>query len=133
MAAVRSALAALVILIALLVASGCGANEPDSFVVRFENDLTQPVVLSLCHSDHSAKCEHPYYRDHIAPGVGYPENISPDVRTEWAIETADGELLRCVVLYWKHYPGETQHVRMSTAPRWAVPCPRPTPAVGEYS
>ncbi len=125
-------MAAFVIFIALL-ASGCYANEPDSFAVRFENDLTQPVVLALCDSDHSAKCEHPYYRDHIAPGDATAENISPDVRTEWAIETAHGEPLRCVVLYWKHYPGKPQHVRISSAPRWALPCPRATSAVGERS
>ncbi len=109
----------------LVMVSGC-ANDPDAFAVSFENDLTQPVVIALCHSDHSAKCEHPHYRDRIGPGESHPENISPDVRTEWAIEDARGRLLRCVVLYWKHYPGSDQRVQISAAPRWAWPCPRPT-------
>jgi hypothetical protein len=115
---------------ALLMAAGCEAsNDPDAFGVHFQNDLGQPVVLALCRSDHSAKCEHPYYRNRIAPGHTHPENISPDVRTEWAIETPSGKLLRCVVLYWEHYPGSEQLVHLSSAPHWAWPCPRETSAL----
>ena len=68
---------------------GCD-SEPDAFAVRFTNDLSLPVVLALCHSDRSAKCEHPYYRDHIKSGDATEENISPDIRTEWAIESDEG-------------------------------------------
>lgn len=110
---------------------GCdtrGMNDPDAFAIRFANDLPIPVVLALCHSDHSAKCEHPYYRDHIKPGSSTEENISPDVRTEWAIETTDGRPLRCIVLYWKHWPGHDMQVKVSQAPRWTWPCRRETPA-----
>jgi hypothetical protein len=113
--------------------AGCDPNEPDAFGVSFQNDLGYPVVLALCHSDHSAICEHPHYRDNIAAGNAYAENISPDVRTEWAIETPGGELLKCVVLYWKHYPGSDQRVRLSDAPSWAWPCPRSTPALRAHS
>jgi hypothetical protein len=111
----------------MVMASGCYvSNDPDAFPVRFQNDLRQPVVLALCHSDHSAKCEHPHYRYRIEAGRSGAQNIATDVRTEWAIEAPSGQLLRCVVLYWKHYPGETQLVRLSDAPRWAWPCPRET-------
>src|SRR4051794_22651780 len=82
---------------------GCdtqGRDDPDAFGVRFANDLGVPVVLALCQSDHSAKCDHPHYRDHIKRGHAIEENISPDVRTEWAIESESGRPLRCVVLYW---------------------------------
>ena len=65
----------------LVMVSGC-ANDPDAFAVSFENDLTQPVVIALCHSDHSAKCEHTFYRDTIAPRRSGAKNISPDVHTE---------------------------------------------------
>jgi hypothetical protein len=112
---------------AALMLTGC-TSDPDAFAIYFKNDLAQPVVVALCHSDHSAKCEHAYYRDAIAPGASGPENISPDIRTEWAIETPDGQLLRCVVLYWRSWPGHDENVRLSAAPRWASPCPRTTPA-----
>jgi hypothetical protein len=112
----------------LVIVMGCDPNEPDAFAIRFNNDLKQSVVLALCHSDHSAKCEHPYYRDTIAPGKATEENISPDVRTEWAIEDTSGTPLRCVVLYWKDWPGHDEQIRVSAAPIWAWPCPRTTPA-----
>ena len=110
---------------------GCdtrGMNDPDSFAIRFNNDLSVPVVLALCHSDHSAKCVHPYYRDRVKPGSATEENISPDTRTEWAIETEDGRRLRCVLLYWKYWPGHDMQVTVSQAPGWAWPCPRKTAA-----
>jgi hypothetical protein len=56
------------------------------------------------------------------------ENISPDVRTEWAIESESGRPLRCIVLYWKHWPGHDMQVEVSQAPRWVSPCPRETAA-----
>ena len=90
------------------------------------------MVIALCHSDHSARCEHPYYRDRVEPGHSAAENISPDLRTEWAVEREDGALLRCVVLYWKHYPGQDQRLSLSTAPEWAWPCPRVTQAFGVH-
>ena len=68
------------------------------------------------------RCEHPAYRDSVKSGESYPENIAPDVRTEWAVETPDGQLLRCVNLYWKHYPGRSQTFRLSAA------LPRRSPA-----
>ena len=90
--------------------------------------MFKPIVLALCHSDHSARCADPYYRDSIAPRRSVAENISPDLRTEWAIETPDGHLLRCVVLYWHYWPRHDEDVRLSKSPRWAWPCPRATPA-----
>jgi hypothetical protein len=117
--------------VAALVVAGCSTraiNDPDSFAIYFKNDLGQPIVVALCHSDHSAKCEHAYYRDAVTPGASGSENISPDVRTEWAIETPDGQLLRCVVLYWQYRPGHDENVLVSAAPHWARPCPRSTPA-----
>jgi hypothetical protein len=116
---------------AALTTAGCNTkhlNDPDAFGIYFKNDLSQPVFVALCHSDHSAKCEHPYYRDRITPGTSQGENISPDVRTEWAIETPSGRLLRCVVLYWKYWPGHDVNVRVSAVPRWAWPCSGTTPA-----
>jgi len=86
------------------------------------------VLVALCHSDHSAKCEHAYYRDRIKPGGVESENISPDVRTEWAVANPHGRLLRCVVLYWKYWPGHDVNVRLTAAPRWAWPCSRTTRA-----
>jgi hypothetical protein len=106
--------------------SGCYDDEP--FGIHFVYDLSIPVVLALCHSDHSAKCEHPHYRDHIKAGGATAENIGVDVRTEWAIETEDGRLLRCIVLYWKHSPRHDMDVKVSQAPRWEWPCPRETAA-----
>lgn len=110
-------------LLIVLASLSDGSDDPDAFAVRFENDLSEPVVLALCNSDHSAKCDEPYYRDEISAGRSYEVNISTDLRTEWAIETSEGQLLRCVVLYWKHYPGAIETIRVSTAPRWTWPCP----------
>jgi hypothetical protein len=84
-------------------------------------------VLALCHSDHSAVCADPYYSDTVAPGDTEAENISPDVSTEWAIESKTGKLLRCVVLYWKNQPGQDPAVSVSHAPSWANPCLSRTP------
>lgn len=124
--------AAIVVIVCALALVGCdtrGINDPDAFGVRFNNDLSVSVVLALCHSDHSAACEHPYYTAHVKPGSAIEENISPDVRTEWAIKARDeSRLLRCVVLYRKHWPGHDMQVNLSQAPHWAVPCPRATPA-----
>jgi hypothetical protein len=109
---------------------GCdtrSVDEPDAFGIHFANDLSIPIVLALCHSDHSAKCEKPDYQDHIKPNGAIAENISPDVRTEWAIEIGDGRPLRCIVLYWKNWPGHDMRVKVSQAPHWAWPCPRETP------
>ncbi len=108
----------------LVASAGCASiNDPDAFAVRLTNDLGRPVVLALCNSSHSAKCEHPAYRNSVKVGESYPENIAPDVRTEWAVETSDGQLLRCVNLYWKHYPGHDATFRLSAASPWANPCP----------
>jgi hypothetical protein len=111
-------------LVVIVAAAGCdSSNDPDAFAVQFVNDLGRPVVLALCNSSNSAKCEHPHYRDSVKIGESYPENIAPDVRTEWAVETPDGQILRCVNLYWKHYPGHDQTFRLSAASAWAKPCP----------
>ncbi len=121
----------MVICAALMSVAGCstrGMNDPDSFAIYFKDDLGQPVVVALCHSDHSATCEHAYYRDAIAAGHSGAENISPDVRTEWAIETPGGRLLSCIVLYWRYWPGHDENVQLSAAPRWSWPCSRTTPA-----
>ena len=115
----------------MLTASACdtrGWNDPDAFGIHFKNDLSRPVVLALCASDQSVDCEHAYYRDDVPAGGGTAENIAPDVRTEWAIESADGQLLRCILLYWKYWPGHNETVRVSEAPRWGTPCSRETPA-----
>lgn len=124
-------LLAIASLACVLTLVGCdtrGMNDPDAFAIRFNNDLSIPVVLALCHSDHSAKCEHPYYRDHIKPGSATEENISPDVRTEWAIETKEGHPLRCILLYWRYWPGHDMQLRISQAPLWTWPCARATTA-----
>ena len=118
----RTHLAALAVIPFALAA--CTLGDRDSFAVRFQNDLGRPVVVALCHSDHSRVCRHAYYRDRIEVGKSTEENIAPDVRTEWALETPSGKLLRCVVLYWKDDPGHTQVVRASDAPRWTWPCAR---------
>lgn len=113
---------------ALLFMGGCSAGQPDTFAVRFQDDLSQPMYVALCHSDHSATCEHPYYRDRVSARGSIEENISPDVRTEWAIEDRTGRPRRCVVLYWKNYPGSDQTVLISQAPRWHWPSSRGTAA-----
>jgi hypothetical protein len=107
------------------LAPACGAlhtGDRDSFAVHFTNDLSVPVVVALCHSANSAKCERPYYRDRIKPGEETVENISPDVRTEWAIESQDGLRLRCVVLSLPRRLGRDVRVDVSHAPLWTSPC-----------
>jgi hypothetical protein len=109
-----------------LLLAACNPNatyEPDAFAVTFHNDLGRPAWLALCQSAHSASCEHPFYRYRIAAGGSYPENIAPDVRTEWAVEAQDGQLIGCVLLHWQHYPGHAQQLRLSAAPSWHNPCP----------
>jgi hypothetical protein len=95
--------------------------------VRFQNDLGQPIVLELCQSDHSTTCDHPYYRDSFPAGFSGEEMISTNYRTEWAVADTHGRLLRCVLLYWRHYNGVTPTIRLSMAPTWASPCPRQLP------
>jgi hypothetical protein len=85
--------------------------------------LALAVFVVSAGSSHRATCEHPAYRNSVKVGESYPENIAPDVRTEWAVETPDGELLGCVNLYWKHYPGHDLTFRLSGASPWANPCP----------
>ena len=104
------------------VVCGCNAramNQPDAFAVRFHNDLGGLIVLALCNSDRSRRCENPSYRDKIAAGSTTEENISPDLKTEWAAETPDGHLLRCVLLYRKYAPSHTQTVDFLSAPTWS--------------
>jgi hypothetical protein len=111
----------------VVVFVACAAtNDPDAFGVHFQNDLGEPVWLALCQSAHSATCEHPFYRERVSQGSSLPENISPDVRTEWAVESEKGALLRCVALYWKHYPGHDVQLRLSEASLWRVPCAETT-------
>lgn len=110
-----------------------GSNDPDSFVVRFRNDSGSPVQLALCNSDHSEACQHPRYLDEIAAGGYLDENISPGTRTEWAIETVDGVLSRCVVLFWRHYPGHAMQITLSETPIWSYPCPDSTAATSRRS
>ena len=97
----------------------------DQNEIYFKNDLSQPVILARCTRDASASCSHPYYRDRIAPKAVVAVNISQGPSIEWAVESASGQLLRCVRLYWKY--GYDQDVRLSQAPNWATPCPRKTP------
>jgi hypothetical protein len=123
--------AASLLIIVGVLCTGCttkGLTDPDAFAVYFNNDLPQRVMIALCNSDHSALCEHPFYRYAVAPNVSEPVNIAPDVRTEWAIETPSGRLLRCVLLYWPSWPGHDEMINLSAAPRWANPCPRTTPS-----
>ncbi len=125
---VPGVLVAVVVALAVVACDSRALDGPDAFGIYFKNDLAQPVVLALCHSDHSAKCEHPSYRSNIPAGRSRGENISLDVRTEWAVETTDGRLLRCILLYWHYWPSHDEDVRLSRAPAWAWPCPRATPA-----
>lgn len=111
------------VVVGLALAACNSSTEPDAFPVHFDNDLGRSVVLALCKSDHSVKCEHPSYRVSIRDGGSHEENISPDVRTEWAVEASSGALLRCVRLYWKRYPGHTPRVSLSNAAAWSNPCP----------
>jgi hypothetical protein len=114
----------LALLLTFALAGRDTSNDPDAFGVNFKNDLGKPVLIELCHSDHSAKCDDPYYKNLANENTSYPENISPDVRTEWAVADTHGRLLRCMVLYWNHAPGHSPTVRLSTAPRWTNPCPQ---------
>jgi hypothetical protein len=91
------------------------------------NDLPTPVTVALCKSAQSERCDDPAYRDTIQVGGSVPENIAPDVQTEWAVESPTGQLLGCVVLYWQHYPGHEMAVRVSSALSWANPCSDSTP------
>ena len=120
-----------VLAFAVLVLCGCDmshVNEPDAFAIHFKNDLGRPMRLALCPGDASTNCAGAYYEDQVAPGAVDVENISPDVRTEWAVESISGGLVKCVVLYWKYWPGHDEAVRLSQAPAWATPCSRTTPA-----
>ncbi len=123
--------AAVIAFLLLLVVGLCGCDtramdQPDAFAVRFQNDLASTTFLALCNSDRSGKCETPAYRDRIAAGSAIEENISPDVKTEWAVEASDGHPLRCVLLYWKYAPDDTPTVRFSSAAAWSWPCSRLT-------
>ena len=122
--ACRSAVLAIAALATSAVAlTSCTfSNDPDSFVIEFRNDLDQPVYLALCNSAHSENCDNPHYRKRIAAGASSAQNISPDVRTEWAVESADGEMLRCVVLYWRHYQGHDMKLGLAGTPAWSNPC-----------
>lgn len=62
------------------------------------------------------------------PGDATSENVSPDVRTEWAVESEDEQPLPGVVLYLEALAGHDMQVEASQAPRWAWPCARRTPA-----
>ena len=96
--------------------------------VRFENDLSRPVVLAMCHSDHSAICEHPYDRIRIGPGRAAEEVTLPSLHTEWAVEDTSGHLLKCLILHWTAHPRSTSAVLLSSAPTWKRPCSRDTEA-----
>jgi hypothetical protein len=86
------------------------------------------VKLALCNSAHSDRYDSPHYREDIGIGETAAENIAPGVRTEWAVESPAGDLLRCVVLYWQHYPGPDEALSLSAAPQWANPCADSTAA-----
>jgi hypothetical protein len=107
--------------------AGCVTDTP--LVVTFVNDLNHPVVLALCHSDHSDRCDDAYYRDSLAAGESGSENISYLIKTEWAVESTSGQLLRCVVLLWKKNPGILPRIRLSNTPRWQRPCPDSTRSI----
>jgi hypothetical protein len=94
-------------------------------VATFHNDLGWLAWLALCQSTHSGSCERPRYRDRIAAGGSMPENIGPGSPEEWAVQVKDGRLIGCVLLYWKHYPGHAQQLRLSAAGSWRNPCPIP--------
>ena len=111
---------------AALTQAGCGylrsINEPDVFPVYFQNDLQRDIVLALCNGAPDPSCRNPGYRDRIGRGGTTEENISTDVKTEWAIEDTRGRPFRCVVLFWPHYPGHSERVRLSAASRWSSHC-----------
>jgi hypothetical protein len=93
--------------------------------VRADNDLNRPVVLALC--DSRASCAHPSARIRIGAGGTTSLGGITGMRIQWAVESPDGQLLRCMILHWSHAPGSAQLVRLSNAPRWSHPCSRETP------
>src|SRR2546428_12842813 len=102
-------------------ASGHGGNLPTS-VMGHSRTLTQAVLLPPT-TLRGRGTRSPRYLCGLVILAAGIENISRDVRTEWAIESPNGQLLRCVLLYRRHYPGEDRQLRISAAPRWASPCP----------
>lgn len=123
-------------LIAILIVKGVqgfdGLPSVKSLIgvrrVRFANDLSRPVVLAMCRSDHSAICEHPYERVRIGAGRATVQVTLAGVHAEWAVEDIAGHPLRCVILHWNGHTNSTSVVRLSTAPSWKRPCSRDTEA-----
>ncbi|MGE0305944.1 MAG: hypothetical protein AB7Q27_09305 [Acidimicrobiia bacterium] len=74
----------------------------------------------------------PYYKDKIDVGETAGENISTNIRTEWAVVTKDGQLVKCVNLNWRHYPGHSMEIRLSWTPAWTNPCPDATESATEH-
>jgi hypothetical protein len=101
--------------------------------VIFENDLGRPIVLARCRSVHAAACDRPVKRVTIAPGKTRAMNIDYSVRGEYAVESPAGELLRCVVLYWKRNPGDVPRIELSRTPRWSRTCPDSTPGASPHA
>src|SRR4051812_35100369 len=100
---------------------------PGVVSVHIRNDVGRPVILALCRSDHSAVCANPGFRVRIRAGGTTRVVVPSALRTEWAVESLRGTLLRCLILHWHSDPGSTQLVRLSQAPPWADPCDRVTP------
>lgn len=93
----------------------------DVFSVTFQNDLGRAAVLALCNSAHSAKCEHPDYRDGIREGHARAENVSTDGATEWAVEDDIVNASRCILLHFDRYPGREPIVLLSDAAQMGEP------------
>jgi len=103
--------------------------EPDVLTVAyvyFKNDLGRPVFLARCPSSASPDCLRPFYRDYVAAKAVHGVDASPNGGAEWAVESRNGRLLRCVLLRWGNEPLNDLNVRLSRAARWAIPCPRKT-------
>lgn len=108
-----------------VIASACTVQGFRTVI--FENDLGRPVVLARCRAAPSVRCARPSRRVRIEPGKTHAATVDYSVETEFAVESPTGALLRCVVLYWTHNPGDVPRIKLSRTPRWSRQCPDSTP------
>lgn len=115
-------LAFLLVLLLGLTMAGCDSIDPtdQSTAVVFQNDLSQPVALSLC--DNSS-CTSFDYTDAIVRGGTDEENISDrGILTRWLVAGRSGRTLGCLPLKLTgKYAGLSVHLAEM------VKCPGETP------
>ncbi len=111
-------MAALVAIALASVLAGCPPSDvPESFGLRFKNDLGRRVALKLCDDD---DCHDFDYTDWLRAGSSLEENMSPDyVLTRWAVTDAKGRRLGCLPIEF----GDVSYANVVVRLSQMVPCP----------